>query len=542
MNIQTERLENHTARLTVEVDVAVWENAKQKAARQLSKRYRIPGFRPGKAPYRIISNFVGESAIIEDAMETLGNNVYRDALSETDLRPYTSGSLEDFKLDPPTYIFTVPLEPEVQLNDYRSIRKDFEAPVITDEDVDRSMLELQQQEAESEEVEGPVEMGQRITVDVHSEFIDGPVNPALEEAISEAEDAEAAEEATEEASADEAASDESEEAVTGPYVGDPFIHEHDAVYVLDAENEPVLPGFNAAMTGAVVGEPVEFELTVPDTDESGAAGRKVHFSITVKKLESITLLPLDDEFAAKVSAEEETPLNLEQLRERIRANLEESALRTANEAYANQVLDDIVAQASISFAEATVAERIEDMLKDLDQTLRRQGISLEDYMKITNTTKEMLYEQYQPSAEENLRRSLTLSELVMRENVMITTEMIDTEIESMIAQFGAQGEMFRSFLDTPQQRQSMANNLLYREALEVLGQIGRGEEVRPRSFALAAEDAEAEAVVAEAVAAATEAEEDAPAEAEAEVAAPEAEVSAVEDDQVVEKEDKSRDD
>ena len=136
MNVQTEKLDNHVARLTVEVESQQLEKAKKQAARKLAKRVNIPGFRRGKAPYRVLVSYVGEAPIVEEAVETLGNDVFRKALDESEIEPYTIGELEDFKLDPqPTFVFTVPMQPTVEMNDYLSVRADYEMPDVTDEDV-----------------------------------------------------------------------------------------------------------------------------------------------------------------------------------------------------------------------------------------------------------------------------------------------------------------------------------------------------------------------------------------------------------------------
>src|SRR5690606_11328666 len=98
----------------------------------------------GKAPYGVVVRTVGEGAIIEEAMEKLGNDVYREVIQNAEYEPYAAGSLEDFKLEPqPTYIFTVPLAPEIELGDYRDVRVEYEAPVISDEDVDKAMRQYQ---------------------------------------------------------------------------------------------------------------------------------------------------------------------------------------------------------------------------------------------------------------------------------------------------------------------------------------------------------------------------------------------------------------
>ena len=137
--LRTERLENHKAQFTVEIEQEQLEVAKKKAARRLSHQVNIRGFRKGKAPYRIIANFLGEAAIIEEAVELLGNDIYKSALDDSEVNPYGPGALEDFSLDPkPTFVFTVPLQPEVELGDYRSIRKEYEEPEVEDEQVDEA--------------------------------------------------------------------------------------------------------------------------------------------------------------------------------------------------------------------------------------------------------------------------------------------------------------------------------------------------------------------------------------------------------------------
>jgi trigger factor len=157
LNIQTERLADHTARVMVELETERLDQAKQKAAQRISKQVNVPGFRKGKAPYRILVNFVGEQAILDDAVELLSNDIYKEVLAESKLDPYGPGALENFKADPtPTLTFVVPLQPEVNLGDYRSIRIDYEKPTVEDETVNNAMKSLQEQQAVVEESHQPV--------------------------------------------------------------------------------------------------------------------------------------------------------------------------------------------------------------------------------------------------------------------------------------------------------------------------------------------------------------------------------------------------
>lgn len=452
LNIQTEHLDNHTARFTVEIDSQRMDKAKTQAARKIARRINIPGFRKGKAPYRIIAGYVGEAAIIEDAVEVLGNEVYRELMKQSDIQPYGPGSLEDFKLDEaPVFVFTVPLQPTVQLNDYRDIRADYEAPTVDDDMVDRAMRELRYQHALVEESASTVAPHNRVMVDIHSEFIDDAPEP-------------------------EARDSDDEPAATLPAKGDEFVHRHDALIVLDPENEPVVPGFIAALEGAAVDEEREFELPIPEDreDYKDIAGRTVNFHVTVKRIETVTLPELNDEFAARVTEEDETPLTLLELRMRTRKQLEEEAERLAENEYANKVLDKIVEQATVSFPEQMVMDQAEDMVGDFEQRLRQQRITLDDYYKIANTTREAILEQYREPAVRYLQRSLTLREIMLNEQVKIDAADINAEVDRILSQFGDESERFRQFFDTPQMRESITNDLLTRKVMERIGQIGKG--------------------------------------------------------------------
>ena len=100
MNLQTERVDNHRAQLTIEIEAEQLESAKKQAARKISRSVRIKGFRKGKAPYRLVAQYVGEAAILEEAVDTLGGELYKQALQESELLPYGPGAIEDFKIEP----------------------------------------------------------------------------------------------------------------------------------------------------------------------------------------------------------------------------------------------------------------------------------------------------------------------------------------------------------------------------------------------------------------------------------------------------------
>lgn len=502
MNIQTERLENHKARFTVEVEPERLDKAKQAAARNIAKRVNIPGFRKGKAPYKILVSYVGEAAILEDAMELLGQEIYREAIDQAEIDPFGPGELEDFKLDPnPTFIFTVDLQPTVDLGDYRAIREEYEAPAVDDEMVDRALRLMQEERALVEESSQPAALGNRLTVDIHSFFADG---------AGQAEDAASGEEPEAEldaeADANETHEGEGEEGHDDHHHhedDDVFIHQHDAVIRLEeGDDEPILPGFAAAMLGATAGETREFELTVPnDTDDydEDIVGRPVKFMVTVKRIETMTLPVLNDDFAARVTEDEEQPLTLLELRMRVRENLEKEAERRARTTFANRVLDKVVEQAQISYPEALVEEQSEEFLKDLDRRLRQEGLTLEDYMKVLNKTKEDLYADYREPAIRSVERQLVMLNLLRAEQLEIADQEIDQEVDRMLESFGEQGANLRSIFGSKQVRSNIANDLLTQKLYDRLSAIATGTlEAQTGPETSVAESAESEQAAEEA--------------------------------------------
>lgn len=468
MNVQTEHLENHTARLTVEVDVARLNEAKQKAARALSRQVNIPGFRKGKVPYNVLVRYVGEGSIIEEAVEELGQEIYREALDSAKVEPYGAGALEDFKLDAPNpvFTFTVPLQPVVELGDYRAVRLEYTPPTVEDKDVDAAMRRLQQDHALAEESQRPAEMGNRVTIDIHSEYVDAHDHEGHDHEEGEGEDEESEAEHTHDHDHDHT-----------------FIHQHDAAIVLSEEEDeaPILPGFSKALEGANVNDTVEFELTVPDDkDDYGEdAGRRVKFSVTVKKIENITLPALNDEFAARVTADErqedEEPLTLLQLRMRMRENLEKAMLDRAQSEYAERVLDAVVKGATIKFPEEMVEDQIEGMIREFENDLRRQGITLDYYTRVTGRTNDDLANDFRDSARRIVQRSLVIRELLTAEKINITEDDVQEEVRKFASQLGPQADAIIEMFSGGQLRDNIRSNLLQNRMMERLGAIARGE-------------------------------------------------------------------
>ncbi|MCA9910096.1 MAG: hypothetical protein KC519_15670, partial [Anaerolineae bacterium] len=463
MNIQTEHRDDHTARMVVELETQTLEQAKQTAAKRISKKINIPGFRRGKAPYRVIAKYVGEEAIVEDAVEIISNDVYREALDESKLEPYGPGALEEYHVEPtPTLTFTVPLQPTVALNNYRDVRVEYTAPEVTDEQIDQVMKHLQMEKAVVEDSSRPAALGDRVTLDVHSVI-------ELEDEASDADENEADDSGDEDADEHEHEHEHThgENDVT-------FMHAHGEWFMLDPADDPI-PGFSEALVGANADETRNFELTLPD-DHEEYPGKTVKFDVTVKKVENVTLPPLNDDLAARVTAEEEQPLTLLELRVRTRENMQRELEKEALDKYTNGALDAIMEQAEIKYPDAMVMDQVQQLLQRLDENLRQNRLTLNDYMQIYRQSINDLVAQYRPSAEQIVRRSLTLREIGIAEQLDVTDAALEARLDEMMGMVNEEERVqARALFDNDRLRDSIRESMMRDLILERIAAIARGE-------------------------------------------------------------------
>jgi trigger factor len=147
LEITTETLENRQLRLTIEVDEERTQQAMKKAARQISKQVRIPGFRKGRAPYELIVQRFGEDTVRKEAADLLIEAVYREALEQQEIDPYAPGALDDMALNPLTFKFTISLDPTVELGDYRDYRLKPRKVRVLKKQVQQALEEIREQNA-----------------------------------------------------------------------------------------------------------------------------------------------------------------------------------------------------------------------------------------------------------------------------------------------------------------------------------------------------------------------------------------------------------
>jgi trigger factor len=430
LKIETLPEENRTLTLTVEVDDERVQPALRAAARRISKDYRIPGFRPGKAPYEVVLRHYGETALYQAALDDISQKVYQDVLEQEKIEPIGPGEMDIVELKPMKLKFVVPLRPEVNLGDYGALHVDYAPPIVDDEAVEHELEHLREHQAVLEPVERPAQMGDVVTLDAKAFMNDGE-NPS-----------------------------------------DFLLADQDVALVLEEKADWPMPGFAAQVIGINAGEERKFDLAFADdyVNES-LRGKVAHFEVKAKEVKSRSLPEWNDELA-KSLGEFET---LDALRANVREQLEDAARAGVDKDYRQKVVDQLVEQSTIKYPPTLLEAELDDYVKDFDRRLREQKLTLEDYLKIEGKTAEQFREEVKPQAEARMKRSLVIGKIVEREHITVDPSDVEERISNLSSPWGERAAEMRKLLATNESREMLELDLLTDKGIDRLAAIARGE-------------------------------------------------------------------
>jgi trigger factor len=446
--VTTEPRENRQLGLSIEVEPARVQKELQKAARKVSSNYRFPGFRKGKVPFQVIAQSVGLQALYSEFVEELGQELYKQAIEQEGIEPYAVASLEDVEFDPMTYKLLVPLEPEVELGDYRSLRVEEDPPVVDEADVEAQLDSYLEQHDGWKEVTRPSQYGDLMNIDVRSVIItdqEGEPNEAD--------------------NPDNVVLDETDWEVTP-----------------DQENPMEPPGFDEALLGIAPGEEKEFTLSWPPESQSIHAGKSARFRVKVNSIQAYEKPELNDEFAQLVGPDFAT---LDDLKASIRETLRQQAQVGANAQYAEKVLTALVEQSTLNYPPVVVEDQMDSMIQEFERQMRQFGIeNLADYLQRTNGgTIEEYRERLRPEATRLAEQNLVLSEVLRQEKLQASDDDIEDRIRAMFGpETDLEDESVRNVVETLRTgagRTLLESQVLRQKALDLLLDIARGKEVPP---------------------------------------------------------------
>jgi trigger factor len=399
MQITTTPAPKSTIVVEVEVPAERLTRAVDDATRALSRRTRVAGFRPGKAPRPVLERVLGPGAVLDEAVDRLIQSSYRDALIEKEILPLTNANVEIVQAEegkPLIFKATVPIRPEVRLGDYRNFNFRPEIEPTDDSRVDKVIEELRDQNAS--------------------------LSPVEDRSAAKGDYAVIKYEGTRDGAAFEGGSAERMPLIIG--------------------EDRLIPGFEDELVGLRVGDTKGFDITFPaDYAEELLAGQNAHFDVELRELREKILPDVDDDFARSMGDFRD----LRHLRDEVRKRLERNALDKARHTFSDRIIEYAVANATIDLPDVLVEQEVEVMHDEFRTSLARQGISDEAYTKVSGKTHEQLHDDFRPDAEKRVRVLLVLSNIAESEGMTVPDAEVEVEIARGRERYAGDQKLLRYF-------------------------------------------------------------------------------------------------
>ena len=426
MIITQGEVEERQTALRIELDDDDLEPYIDRGYKKVVHQIRIPGFRPGKAPRRIVENAIGREGLLSEVLEFFVPDVIEKAVEAKEIDNIGMPKIDNVDFDPVVVEAKVALDPILDLGDYTSIRVEEDPIEVTDEEVQTRIEDLRKVQASWDPVDRAVKLDDLVTMSVVGSV------------------------------------DESE-----------ILNEADSQYIVDPDAALPFPGFAAELNGLKVDEPTEFALQVPDDyADKELVGKAVKFSVTITDVKERHLPDLDDEFAKSVGDEYET---LEQLTDQLREDIENEARRQNDQEYREAVIEELVLNADMEIAPLLIEQEVEHMEEHRDELVERMQITLDDYYRFTGRAAEQIREEMHEQAVEKLSRSYALSAFIEKESLEVPDEELDERLKELAREGDEEGrKLTNKELRSERVKNSVRESLLVKKAIDGLVEIAKG--------------------------------------------------------------------
>ena len=415
------KLEKNMAKLTIEATAEEFEAAMQKAYLKNKNKINIQGFRKGKAPRVMIEKMYGPAIFYEDAANEIIPEAYSKAAEESGLEIVSRPEIDVTQIEKgKSFIFTatVAVKPEVTLGEYKGLEYTAEAVEVTEEDLAAELKEVQEQNSRTVTVEDrAVENGDIAVIDYEG-FVDGT-----------------------------------------PFEGG------------KAENQELVIGshsfidtFEDQLIGKNIGDDVEVNVTFPEEYHAKElAGKPALFKVAIKGIKVKELPALDDEFASDVSDFD----TMEEYKEDVKKKLLEKKENEAKTAKENALVEKAIEGAQMDIPDAMIETQARQMVDDFAQRMQMQGLTMQQYMQYTGMDISKMVEQMKPQAEKRIKTRLVLEKIAETENVEVTEEDINNELEKMASMYKMEVDKLKEYMGDAE-KESMKKDLAVQKAVDLL--------------------------------------------------------------------------
>ncbi|CZQ83378.1 trigger factor [Trichococcus collinsii] len=419
MTAKWEKTGTNDGVLTFEISEEIIKQEMDKVFNKVKKNVSVPGFRKGKVPRHVFNNIYGEESLFEDALNGALPDAYSQAIEEAGLDPVSQPKIDIKSMEkgqPWVIAAEVTVKPEVKLGEYKNLKVEKQDRVVTDEDVENNLKEKQERQAELVLKEEGAELGDTAVIDYEG-FVDGVA----------------------------------------------FEGGKDQNHSLELGSNQFIPGFEEQLVGVKAGEEKDIVVTFPeDYQAEDLKGKEATFKVIVHEIKTKQLPALDDEFAKDV---DEEVASLDELKAKIRKELEESKTAAADEAVQDLALRQAVANAEIvELPHVMVHDEVHRQMDLFLNDMQRQGISPELYYQITGTTEKDLHVQMESDADERTKTSLVLEQIIKDENIVVSEEEIAAEIEELAKQYNMDADRVRGLVSPDM----LTNDIQMKKAMSII--------------------------------------------------------------------------
>ena len=421
MSLQVEKLEKNMAKLTIEVPAEEFDAAIKNAYNKNKNKFSIPGFRKGKAPLAMLEKMYGAGIFYEDAANEVIDASYPKAAEESKEEIVSTPEIKVTQIEKGKafiYEATVALKPEVTLGEYKGVEVKKAEAVVTDEDVENELTAARKKNGRLIDVEdGAIEDGDNTIIDF-----------------------------------------------TG-YIDDKtFDGGAGTDYPLVIGSHSFIEGFEDQLIGKKKGETCDVNVTFPaEYHADELAGKPAKFVVTIKEVKRNELPELNDEFASEVSDFD----TLDEYKADIRKKLQEKKEQDAKVENENNVIEKVIENAQMELPQPMVDTQAREMVENYARRLQSQGLNINDYMKYTGMTPEKLMEQMRPEAEKRIKTRLVREKVVEVENVEVSDEKLDEQINEIAASYKLEGAKLKEMMGE-REKEQIREDLKVQAAIDLL--------------------------------------------------------------------------
>ena len=422
MSLQVERLEHNMAKLTIEVPAEEVEKALQAAYLKERGKISLPGFRKGRVPRQMIEKMYGPEVFYDEAANRMISEAYAKAYDECELELVSQPKIEITQLEKgKEFIFTaeVAVKPEVKLGEYKGLKVDKVSTRVTQKEVDEEIDKERERNARTIDVtDRAVQDKDQITLDFEG-FVDGV-------------------------------------AFEGGKASD---------YPLTIGSGAFIPGFEDQLIGANIDEEKEINVTFPEEYQAKElAGKAAVFKCTVHSIKAKELPELDDEFVSDVSEKSET---VDAYKAELKAKIKERKENEGKQKREDQSVEQAVANAEMDIPEAMISFQSRQMVDDFARRIMQQGMTMEQYFQFTGLSEEKMMEEFKPEAEKRIRTRLTLEAIVAAENIEVSEERLDEELQKMADSYKMEVDKLKEYMGENEKKQ-MKEDIAIQEAVTLI--------------------------------------------------------------------------